>query len=46
MPLRHEDKEDGRSPLKGEFGMTYSLVPALTKTTDSTKVGFVFFVST
>ena len=28
MPFRHEGKEDGSGPLKGEFGMTYLLKPA------------------
>ena len=28
MPLRHEGKKDGSSPLKGEFGMTSLLRPA------------------
>ena len=28
MPLRHEGKEGGSGPLKGEFGMTCSLKPA------------------
>ena len=28
MPLRHEGKEGGSGPLKGEFGMTSLLRPA------------------
>ena len=28
MPFRHEGKEDGSGPLKGEFGMTCLLKPA------------------
>ena len=28
MPLRHEGKEGGSGPLKGEFGMTCLLWPA------------------
>ena len=30
MPLRHEGKECGSSPLKGELGMTCLLRPAFT----------------